>query len=323
MREAEMMARSPAGPDSPRQRSLVHALFGIPPEEARFAKRGFPASPAQSVLEAAGGTFVEGYNLALTARADAVDAALAARPVHLRGFFAEGAAMGAAISGLMPSWKRRLPALLDQLGDRYPHLMHVGVGWAVARVPVAQRWLVRPLDTLLGPLALDGRGFHDGYFHASRIAGGWRAVTGPSAAVYDQGIGRSLWFSCGADPQRIAATIAALPADRADDLWAGVGLAATYAGGIPLDALDDLASGAPRRWLKQGAAFAVTAHARAGTPPAQSVAAAERITGLAWPVIVELVAEAEAAARAAGQPALDQYRLWRSRIADLIEERGA
>ncbi|WP_404337961.1 DUF1702 family protein [Sphingomonas sp. MMS12-HWE2-04] len=322
MSEAEAVATNPVGGGMPRQRSLLHTLFGIPPEEARFAKRGFPASPAQPVLEAAGGTFVDGYNLALTASMDAIEAGLAAHPAHLRGFFAEGAAMGIAIASLMPPWHNRLPALLDQLGDRYPHLMHVGVGWAVARVPFVRSRFLRPLDTLLAPLALDGRGFHDGYFHAARVAAGWRAVRGAASAVYDQGVGRSLWFSCGADTHRIAATIAALPADRADDLWAGVGLAATYAGGVPLEALDDLAPGAPRRWLKQGAAFAVTAHARAGTPPAASVTAAERITGLAWPVIVALVAEAEAVARAAKLPALDQYRLWRSRIADFIEERS-
>jgi hypothetical protein len=322
MSEARVMATSPAKPGmAPRQRSLQHALFGIRPEEARFETRGFPASPAQSMLEAAGGAFVEGYNLALTARADAVDAALATRPVHLRGFFAEGAAMGTAITGLMPPWNDRLPALLDQLGDRYVHLMHVGVGWAMARLPLARRRFVRPLDPLLAWLAVDGRGFHDGYFHASRVATGWRAIGGPSAPVYDQGVGRSLWFSCGADPQRIATTIAALPAERAGDLWAGVGLAAAYAGGVPHDALDDLAPGAPRRWLKQGAAFAITAHARAGTPPTQSAAAAERITGLAWPVIVALVAEAEAVARGADRPAIDRYRLWRSLIADFIEER--
>lgn len=323
MSEAEVMVSLPAKPGmEPRQRSLLHALFGIRPEEARFETRGFPASPAQSTLEAAGGAFVEGYNLALTARADAIDAASATRPVHLRGFFAEGAAMGTAIAGLMPPWRDRLPALFDQLGNRYVHLMHVGVGWAVARTPLARRRFVRPLDPLLAWLAVDGRGFHDGYFHASRVATGWRAISGPSASVYDQGVGRSLWFSCGADPQRIAATIAILPAERAGDLWAGVGLAAAYAVGVPQDALDDLAPGAPRRWLKQGAAFAITAHARAGIPPAQSVAAAERITGLAWPVIVDLVAEAETTARAADRPAIDRYQLWRSLIADFIEDRS-
>ncbi|MEJ2409609.1 MAG: DUF1702 family protein [Novosphingobium sp.] len=301
----------------------MRTLFGIRPDEACFERRGFPESPARPALEAAGITFVEGYNLALTAPAGTIDTALATRPIHLRGFFAEGAAMGAAIAGLVMPWKPRLPALMERLGGRYTHLLHVGVGWAIARVPLTRRRFLQALDPLLGWLTVDGRGFHDGYFHAERVAAGWRAVSGPAAAVYDQGVGRSLWFSCGAEPQRIAAAIAALPAERGGDLWAGVGLAATYAGGISLNALDDLAPGAGRRWLRQGAAFAITAHARAGTPPPQSIAAAERITGLAWPLIVSLVAEAEQTARAADRPTIEQYRLWRSLIAGLIEGRSA
>lgn len=324
MNDTGLLQTSPTVVGAPRQRrSLLVVLFGIDPAEAHIETRGFPMTPAQPALEAAGSSFVDGYNLALIAQPTEIDAALTARPSHLRGFFAEGAAMGAAIAGLVRPWNNQLPALFDQIGDRYVHLLHVGVGWAIARAPFAQRKFMRPLDPLLAWLAVDGRGFHDGYFHAAKVARGWRAVSDPSAAIYDQGVGRSLWFSCGADAERIAATIAALPPDRAGDLWAGVGLATTYAGGATVDTFDGLVPDPERRWLKQGAAFAVTAHARACAPPPYATATVERITGIDWPTVTHLVADAEAAARSTGKPSVAQYQLWRSLIADFIDQRSA
>ena len=63
------------------------------------------------------------------------------------------------------------------------------------------------LDPLLGWLALDGYGFHEGYFH-------WRETVEQQAVPvrlkgyarrgFDQGLGRSLWFVKGAEVGRIA-----------------------------------------------------------------------------------------------------------------------
>ena len=78
-------------------RLVKHRLFGISPDEAMFARRGFqPADPLkQARLEEIGRTFVSGYRLAL----DDTDAVTLARrldetPILMRGFAYEGAAMG-------------------------------------------------------------------------------------------------------------------------------------------------------------------------------------------------------------------------------------
>jgi len=44
-----------------------------------------------------------------------------------------------------------------------------------------------------------------------------------------QGIGRALWFVSGGEPQR-AAALSGAAAERASDLFAGLGLAMAYAG---------------------------------------------------------------------------------------------
>ncbi|MEA3012180.1 MAG: enediyne biosynthesis protein [Sphingomonadales bacterium] len=304
---------------------LLWRLLAISPSEASFARRGFAHTPARSRLEAAGSSFVDGYNRALRARSPLDPLAdLALLPAQLRGFRAEGMAMGAAVRTGCAPWRDVLTPLLAALTERYVHLAHVGVGWAMARMPFARRRLARMLDPMLAPLALDGRGFHDGYFHPGAAAAA-RRPAGAFGPVYDQGVGRSLWFSCGADPDRIAAVLQGVDPRRRDDLWAGLGLACVYAGGAGAADLDRLCvmAGRSLRWVRQGAAFAVGAHARAGTVPAEAEAAATRVCGAGAAMLVAAVDAAYAQALRDPVPQPGRYQAWRCRVAAALEQRGA
>jgi len=168
-------------------------------------------------------------------------------------------------------------------------------------------------------LAYDGLGFHDCYFKPAKVLAGWRRTRkGYAAHVYDQGIGRALWFVSGGEPQRAAAAVRRLPAERASDLFAGLGLAMAYAGP---NSRGDLAealklAGREAAAFGQGIAFACEARARAAHIPAITQTAAEAI-------------EFEAAALAAltrqardELPAFDRdvprYELWRRRMTDAV-----
>lgn len=129
-------------------------------------------------------------------------------------------------------------------------------------------------DPLLRWLALDGYGFHLAYFStreyvherkAPAVVPPWPDPSGYAARAVDQGIGRALWFVCGADVERVASMIGTFAPQRRADLWGGTGLAATYAGGVGggagavgLEALVKLA-GDHRGDLAQGSAFAAKA----------------------------------------------------------------
>src|SRR5436189_4188051 len=134
---------------------------------------------------------------------------------------------------LRPWAPRLFPAFLADPGQRHIYMVHVGAGWSMARLRLRLRRRLSQLDPLLGWLALDGFGFHEGYFHWPRYANGIRpaAFEGYALRVFDQGLGRSLWFVSGADPKWIAGVISAFPEDRRADLWCGVGLACAYAVG--------------------------------------------------------------------------------------------
>ena len=303
---------------------LRKLVFGISPEEATFARRGFRDTDprVQSRLEQIGRTFVRGYHAALeVSRPEILRLRLGEVEGELQGFAYEGAAMGLALLDLLTPWNRsRWTDFLAGPGDAHAYMLHVGVGWAAARLPWVRRNLgrhLRRLDPLLRWLVVDGYGFHEGYFHWPRYAAAQavpRRLSGYARRVFDQGLGRSLWFIEGADVARITATINGFPPPRQADLLSGVGLACAYAGGVDSAAAEGLrdAAGPCRAELAQGAAFGAKARLRAGNPTPETELACQAFCGMS--------ADAAAAVTDRCLPDLPgdgpepAYELWRRRI---------
>ncbi len=274
--------------------------------EATFSKRGFTpdrqgsalSSPTavhsesakQYLLEQVGKAFLEGYNQALVTRdVEALAERLVVTEPRLRGFQFEGAAMGLGIrDALSPFGGRLVQRLLStSAGESHHYLIHVGVGWAMARLPFFAGSLRRRLDPLLSGLAIDGWGFHDGYFSPRRSfksqdTSGRRRLAQDQARCYDQGLGRSLWFVECAVPERIDAVISMFDPPRREDLWSGVGLAAAYAGGCDTPELDELVSrsGGAQGHLRQGFLFGVEARVASGIADNGTRSIAQQVLGL-------------------------------------------
>ena len=295
------------------------ALAGIGPEEADFARRGFSlvAGP-RARLETVGHAFVYGYRAAL---ADddpgALECTLAAVDQELRGFGYEGAAMGVMLRDLLAPWRRpRLDRLLAGPGAPHLYMVHVGAGWAFARLRRRPR-AVQRLDPLLRWLALDGYGFHQGYFQPARYVGAGtrpRNFVGYAARAFDQGLGRSLWFVAAAQPHPIADAIARFDVQRRPDLWSGVALAATYAGAAEPETLRRLAvAGAGHsEHLAQGAPFAAAARETAANPAAHTELACRMLAGVTARDAAALVDHAlRDLPPDSDEPA---YEVWRRRV---------
>jgi hypothetical protein len=265
-------------------RSLFRRPLALDVNDLDLGRRGFaPASPqAQPVLDAAVRSFATGYNAALTQEPD--ELAFTRLDPGLRGFAFEGAAMSTALLDLLTGTRgRRLHALHNGAGQHYPHLIHVGVGWAYARMRLRPWTGIRSGHRLLRWLAWDGWGFHQAFFRPVPVFSGRveRAARGPVLPIRDQGVGRALWFYAGAEPDRIAGTIAGFPPDRRADLWAGIGLAAGYTGAQSADVLDRLLETSTNyhEHLAQGSAFAAKAHHLSGGVTPQVAAAVRALTG--------------------------------------------
>jgi hypothetical protein len=271
---------------------LRKRIFEISFEEVTFDRRGFNDSgrAAKERLEHIGRSFLQGYHASLCDEGpDVLASNLEAVGRESCGFAYEGAAMGLTLLDQLSLWKReRLLTFLNGVGSKHAYMIHVGVGWAIARVPWLRRnfhHAVAHLDPLLCWLAADGNGFSDFYFKFPYFLSKperLNRLQGYTRHAYAQGVGRSLWFVTGANANRIARSISLLPSSLHGDLWSGIGLACAMAGGCDRTEvkLIKCLAGSYRSALAQGAAFAAKARQRAENTTDYTEMACQILCGL-------------------------------------------
>jgi hypothetical protein len=287
------------------------------------------AGPQREILETASRAFLMGFNATISSAAPADLAAhLDELGEQQRGHALEGAGMAAAVlDALTLRPGKRLRALLAGPGRGYPQLVLSGAGRGYASLHRRPSRLIKklPADRVTNPalrwFAWDGYGFHRGFFASDQTIGGRRQprrLSPEQRSLFDQGVGRSLWYHECADPDGVALRIAEFTPSRRADLWCGAGLAATYTGGADVADLGRLASlaGQYRPDLACGAALACAARTHAGLIPAHTGAAAHALTGA---LAEEASGWVATALSGLGQRAASPggYRLWREQISDL------
>ncbi|HEY3581255.1 MAG TPA: DUF1702 family protein [Pyrinomonadaceae bacterium] len=296
-------------------------VFGLSPAEATFAKRGFRAGEehARERLEQIGVTFLRGYHAALEeTEFVTLERRLMAIDKDTRGLAFEGAAMGLALLDCMTPWRKdRWRTFTDRFAKHHVYMMHVGLGWALARLRRGVTSHLVQLDPLLGWLVVDGYGFHEGYFNWRRYIEQRATPTHLNSyeqRAFDQGLGRSLWFVKGADVASVVNAIAAFPSARHDDLWSGVGLACTYAGGCGRAAIASLRAAASEHFsaFAQGVAFAAKTRQRATNLNAHTEIVCRFICGRSAEETAAITDAALENLRA--EDGLPAYEVWRRRI---------
>ncbi|HEU4710327.1 MAG TPA: DUF1702 family protein [Pyrinomonadaceae bacterium] len=320
-------------PGLPSLGRLRKQVLGIDAAEASLVRRRFHWKDDQTRtrLEKIGSTFLLGYNAALEEN----DLPVLAKQLNscdreLRGFAFEGAAMGLTLLDSLTPWNNeRLLQFIAGPGARHVYMVHVGSGWAIARLP----WLrlnlkqhLRRLHPLFSWLALDGYGFHEGYFNWPRYVVEQQLPNRLSAyglRAFDQGLGRSLWFIEGGDVDRIPITIGRFPYHRRADLWSGIGLACAYAGGVSAGSIEAIhqATAVFSPHLAQGAAFAAKARQLAGNETEHTDLACRFLTGLPATRAAAITDEALRDLPASGKE--PPYEVWRERIRIMLAAKSA
>ncbi|MBG0832194.1 DUF1702 family protein [Planomonospora sp. ID67723] len=312
-------APGPLRPGGPR------GLLWQDPGRADFGSLRFRLGTARDRLEAGCRSFLTGFNATLAGEIGRIDDLAE----ELRGFAYEGAGMACAtLDVLTMTGGRRLRELLSGQGMRYPHMVHIGAGRAYARLRLRPMWGIRAVHPLLRWLAFDGFGFHQGFAAADRTVGRQRTaglMDRTRRAVFDQGLGRMLWFHECAGVDDVVLRIAEFPAGRHPDLWSGVGQAAVYAGGATPAALERLeeaaAGGGFRAHLAQGGAFGCAARLISGVVPGHTIDAAPVLCGAE---VDEAAGWTDTALIALGHNAYssEHYQAWRAGVRKAWTRRG-
>ena len=298
--------------------------------DVTFAKRGFQVvpSPATERLEAIPQAVICGFEWGMEARGQwEVERRLDLVDVELRGFAYEGATMAFTILDATGRGHRARDLLR---GPGRPHifLAYIGMGFAMARLP-RPLWKKAVPDLAGDPyypvmswLAVDGYGFDRAYFDTRRWVDAqyvpkpypWEQAPGYFLRAVDQGIGRALWFICGGRAPDAAAAVTRFAVHRQADLWSGIGLAATFAGGSDAEGLSSLRRASGPNWpeLAVGSVFAVKARAYSGFVPQHAHTACAALTDASVDKAVA-VADDTAVTSAPGT-SVPPYEVWRQRI---------
>lgn len=242
---------------------------------------------------------------------------------ELLGFLYEGATMGLAVLDSLDLLRRdRFGAFLKASPTQNWPAFALGYGLASARIPWARKRILNglhPFDSMSRWFVFDGFGFHDGMFRMKQV---FRRQIRPSylqgfaAQIYDQGLGRSLWFGQGADPSRVVDILRRFAPLRQMDLWAGVGFASSFAGGADEETLNQFATaaGAHRPYMAMGTALAASCRKALRNKPQHTVLACKTVCQLAFDEAAALVEECWSGV--AERPEQPAYASCRKRLAE-------
>ena len=293
------------------------SLFGIPSEETVFSRPGFAKDAIQRFQPVAHG-LVAGYHATLEdSRFDVLIARMNEVDIELRGFAFEGVGMGLAALDCITPWKNRVNEFAEGPGAAYIYPFYVGVGLALARMRRNPEHYLERLDPVFNWVIVDGYGFHEGFFSYRRTIEE-QVVTKKLSAygrkVFDQGLGRAIWFSSGANVERVVRTIGAFPPERQAELWSGIGCASAYAGGADRPSIEAIYSLATpyRLQLARGAAIAAKGREQASNFASHTEIACEVFCNTSSATAANIAAIAlENIPTDSSEPA---YELWRQGI---------
>ncbi|MBF6329481.1 DUF1702 family protein [Nocardia transvalensis] len=262
---------------------------------------------------------------------DEVIAHLAGVPEQYQGFAYEGAATGLAVLDALTPGGHRAADMFSGPTAKHDLTMYVGVGLSYGRVPKPLWGKAFPKHPVYRWLTLDGFGFYNAFFRTEKYVIGrhveqrfprWMGNPEPLRRAADQGLGRALWFICGGSVELLAQRISQFEPHRHGDLWNGVGIATTFAGGVEAADLKAISELVPqfRADLAGGCAMVAKIREKTGTPTPHTEAAVNTYCGCSIGEAAALIDKALGEIPSDGSAA--SYQLWRQRVGELAVAQG-
>ena len=231
--------------------------------------------------------YLQGYQVAIaTEELHTIIPKLNTVATDLLGFALEGVGTGLTQKDMLaPTNQSRLETFVDGPGAIYENFLYVGLGLILGNKRLSIEPYLNSLSLMRSWLVLDGYGFQHGFTHWQEYLQGQpipEQISGYAREVFDQGMGRSIWFIDGTNVTRVTQTISAFPPERQINLWGGAGYACAYAGGANLSDLEALrtASGSYRSILQKAAAMAAKSRQLTGNPSVYTELACKVLCGM-------------------------------------------
>jgi hypothetical protein len=243
-----------------------------------------------------------------------------------RGFAYEGVGLGLTVFDYMLPWRKRLQTFVAGPGAAYIIPIYIGAGLAFGRFGGRRiMWFIRRLDhPVFRWMVIDGYGFYRGFFARRRFLIEQeepKNLTGYARRVFDQGLGRSIWFANGEDVERVVAMIASFPEARRADLWAGASFACAYAGSpMTREALERLRAAAAPYQAQLAVASTLAAKRRYGFGhlTSHTELTCQVFCGLSGAMAAKVADDALENIPCAEDAS--SYQIWRLRIATYFDE---
>jgi enediyne biosynthesis protein E3 len=180
----------------------------------------------------------------------------------------EGVAMGLAVKDLFEGTLQRWRVFMRNTRQEYLPHVHVGLGWAIAKQKLPSLIFIDSIQPLLRSRVIDGIGYYDGTFKQTQSVGNKLrpdCILLNDCSAYDQGLGRSLWYSCKGDVEKIKLMVQSFPESRQSHLWRGIGIASIFVGKCADSSLQMLKIAAANHSVQLGMGAAIVAKARMET----------------------------------------------------------
>ncbi len=246
-------------------------VFGLPLINIENTWKNIPnvETPTRTKLRSSVIAFVTGLNTAIeVAYSKLLIGQLEGLSDNCRGFAYEGAGMGLAIIDYSRN-KGLVAKFLKGEGANYPELIHVGVGCATSLLKKDLEQKMMEADPMQRWWIPDGFGFYSGIYKWEESVEQHmipNQIKGYAMRGFDRGLGRRMWFGFSGEITAVADAIAKFPEYRQADLWSGIGLASTFAGGVDRETLVKLQelAGNYASYLALGSAMAAKCRYTAG-----------------------------------------------------------
>lgn len=245
-------------------------------------------------------------------------AAFAADELQYLGVFLEGNAMGLALSDhLTPAKHKRWNTLRSEIEARHPYEIHTALGMALGLFG-GKVETTDSVTSLWQWFVVDGLGFQQGLLHPDKFIERRirtrRSLCVQGSKVFDQGLGRSIWFQAAGDIQRTCEAIEKFEQERQSDLWVGIGVAVSHVGNLPEASITYLRARANKHATNFAVGTVIGAHVRHlnGTGNGVSDAACRIAAGVSAEEASNIVEDAYAAVN--GSTTNDIHIRWQETI---------